>query len=58
VPVLGIDPAAFEAFYPNSDSHYNSLQATVSHRFSKGLYFQSNYTWSKSIDDVSTASAL
>jgi hypothetical protein len=56
VPFLGIDPAAFEAFYPNSDSHYNSLQATVSHRFSKGLYFQSNYTWSKSIDDVSTAS--
>jgi hypothetical protein len=32
------------------------LQATVSHRFTKGLYFQSAYTWSKSIDDVSTAS--
>ena len=32
------------------------MQATVSHRFSKGLYFQSAYTWSKSIDDVSTAS--
>lgn len=56
VPFLGIDPAAFEAFYPNSDSHYSALQATVSHRFSKGLYLQSNYTWSKSIDDVSTAS--
>lgn len=55
-PFLGIDPAAFEAFYPNSDSHYNGLQATVSHKFSKGLYFQSAYTYSKSIDDVSTAS--
>ncbi len=55
-PFLGIDPAAFEAFYPNSDSHYHGLQATVSHHFSKGLYFQSAYTWSKSIDDVSTAS--
>jgi hypothetical protein len=56
VPFLGIDPAAFEAFYPNSDSHYAGLQATVSHHFSKGLYFQSAYTYSKSIDDVSTAS--
>jgi hypothetical protein len=56
VPFLGINPSAFEAFYPNSDSHYSGLQATVSHRFSKGLYLQSNYTWSKSIDDVSTAS--
>jgi len=55
-PYLGIAPSDFEAFYPNSDSHYHSLQATVSHHFSKGLYFQSAYTYSKSIDDVSTAS--
>ncbi len=55
-PYLGVNPVALEAFYPNSDSHYSALQATVSHRFSKGLYFQSAYTWSKSIDDVSTAS--
>jgi hypothetical protein len=55
-PFVGIDPPAFEAFYPNSDSHYNGLQATVSHKFSKGLYFQSAYTYSRSIDDVSTAS--
>jgi hypothetical protein len=55
-PYPGINPALLEAFYPNSDSHYNGLQATVSHRFSKGLYFQSAYTFSKSIDDVSTAS--
>jgi hypothetical protein len=55
-PYLGIAPADFEDFAPNSDSHYNALQATVAHRFSKGLYFQSAYTYSKSIDDVSTAS--
>jgi hypothetical protein len=55
-PYPGINPALLEAFYPNSDSHYNGLQATVSHHFSKGLYFQSAYTYSKSIDDVSTAS--
>jgi hypothetical protein len=55
-PFQGIAPADFEDFAPNSDSHYNGLQATLAHRFSKGLYFQSAYTYSKSIDDVSTAS--
>ncbi len=55
-PYPGVNPALLEAFYPNSDSEYNGLQATVSHKFSKGLYFQSAYTYSKSIDDVSTAS--
>jgi len=55
-PYLGINAVDFEDFAPNSDSHYSALQATVAHRFSRGLYFQSAYTWSKSIDDVSTAS--
>jgi hypothetical protein len=55
-PYLGIAPADFEDFAPNSDSHYSALQATLAHHFSKGLYFQSAYTWAKSIDDVSTAS--
>ncbi|MGB8063132.1 MAG: carboxypeptidase-like regulatory domain-containing protein [Candidatus Sulfotelmatobacter sp.] len=55
-PYIGIAPGDFEDFAPNSDSHYSSLQATLAHRFGKGLYFQSAYTYSKSIDDVSTAS--
>lgn len=55
-PFLGIAPADFEDFAPNSDSHYSALQATLAHHMSKGLYFQSAYTYSKSIDDVSTAS--
>jgi len=56
VPFLGVNPSLLEAFYPNSDSHYAGLQATLSHRFQRGLYLQSTYTYSKSIDDVSTAS--
>ncbi|HLK34772.1 MAG TPA: carboxypeptidase-like regulatory domain-containing protein [Terriglobales bacterium] len=56
VPFLGIAPANFESFAPNSDSHYNSMQLSVAHRFSGGLYWQSAYTFAKSIDDVSTAS--
>ena len=55
-PYLGINSVNFEDFSPNSDSHYNALQATLGHHFSRGLYFQSAYTYAKSIDDVSTAS--
>jgi len=55
-PFLGIAPADFEDFAPNSDAHYSALQATLAHHFTQGLYFQSAYTYSKSIDDVSTAS--
>jgi len=54
-PFLGIAPANFEAFAPNSDSTYHAFQLTVTHRFSKGLYWQNAYTFSKEIDDVSTA---
>jgi hypothetical protein len=55
-PYIGIAPGDFEDFAPNSDSHYSALQATLAHRFGRGLYFQGAYTYSKSIDDVSTAS--
>jgi hypothetical protein len=56
VPYLGINSVDFEDFAPNSDSHYSALQTTLAHRFSHGLYFQGAYTYSKSIDNVSTAS--
>ena len=54
-PFLGIAPPNFESFAPNSDSTYHSLQATLGHHYSKGLYWQSAYTFSKEIDDVSNA---
>ncbi|MBI4457019.1 MAG: TonB-dependent receptor [Acidobacteria bacterium] len=34
-------------------SAYHGLQATLSHQFASGLYFQGAYTWSKSIDNGS-----
>jgi hypothetical protein len=55
-PYYPIGSSLFEVFAPNSDSHYNALQTTLGHRFSKGLYFQSAYTYANSIDDVSNAS--
>src|SRR5712692_4673367 len=32
---------------------YNSLQATISRRLSRGMYFQAAYTYSRTIDNVS-----
>jgi hypothetical protein len=55
-PFPGLAPGAYEGFIPDANSHYHALQATLIHRFSNGLYLQSAFTWSKSIDDTSTAS--
>ena len=38
-----------------ADSNFNSLQINVQKAMSHGLLLQASYTWSKSIDDASTA---
>ena len=37
-----------------SNSSYNALEASLRKRFSHGLSFLASYTWSHSIDDVSS----
>ena len=37
------------------DSNYNALQLSARRRFSNGLQFNANYTWSKALDDISDA---
>jgi hypothetical protein len=37
-------------WYTEGNTSYNALQGDVSHRFSKGLQFRVNYTWSKDLD--------
>ena len=36
-----------------TDTSYNALQISVNRRFARGLMLQSNYTWGKSLDDIS-----
>ena len=37
-------------WYTEGNTSYNALQIDVSHRFSQGLQFRANYTWSKDLD--------
>jgi hypothetical protein len=39
-------------YQDNGVSRYNSFQASLQKRFSRGFTFQSNYTFSKSTDDI------
>lgn len=55
-PFLPLAPSGFEAFSPIANSIYHSMQLTVAHHFAAGLYLQSAYTFSRSIDDDSTVS--
>jgi hypothetical protein len=37
-------------WYTEGNSSYNALELDVNHRFSRGLEFRGNYTWSKNLD--------
>jgi hypothetical protein len=37
-------------WYNEGNSSYNALETEVNHRFSHGLQFRANYTWSKNLD--------
>jgi outer membrane receptor protein involved in Fe transport len=56
VPYVGLSPAGLLAEETAADSHYHSLQASVTQRFRNGLRFLASYTFSKSMDDLSGGS--
>jgi hypothetical protein len=53
VPYVGFSPEGLLAEETASDSRYNSLQASLSQRFSHGLRYLVSYTFSKAMDDTS-----
>jgi hypothetical protein len=55
-PFQPLVPSGFEDFSPLANSIYHSMQLTVAHHFAGGLYLQSAYTYSRSIDDASSVS--
>ncbi len=53
VPYVGFSPTGLVWLETSTDSSYNSLQASVTRRFSKGLRLLASYTWAKSMDNNS-----
>jgi hypothetical protein len=52
-PFQGVDINGFFQNQTTSQSTYNSLQLSVSRRFSRGVQFLASYTYAKSIDNAS-----
>jgi hypothetical protein len=52
VPYIGFSPTGVSLLQTGSNSNYNSLQVSVTRRFSNGLQFLGSYTFEKSIDDT------
>jgi len=50
---LAVQSFGVHTMQSSSNSSYNSLQASVTKRFSSGLQFLASYTWSHSLDDYS-----
>jgi outer membrane receptor protein involved in Fe transport len=52
-PFQGADIAGFQQFQFTAESAYNSLQASLTKRLSKGLQLLASYTYAKSLDNAS-----
>jgi len=50
---LAVQGFGVHTMQSSSNSSYNSLQASVTKRYSNGLTFLASYTWSHSLDDYS-----
>jgi hypothetical protein len=54
VPIVGIASSGVFFETTGASSTYHAGMITVSHQFSKGLFFKAAYTYSKSLDDATS----
>ncbi len=52
-PFQGVEVSGFNQIQSTAQSNYNSLQISLTKRFSKGLQFLASYTYARSIDNGS-----
>jgi hypothetical protein len=57
-PYQGVEVPGFFQIQATAQSTYNSLQMSLSKRFSKGLQFLVAYTYAKSLDNASAGTAV
>jgi hypothetical protein len=57
-PYQGVDVPGFQQFQLTAESAYNSLQASLTKRLSKGLQLLASYTFAKSLDNASGQAEL
>jgi len=57
VSYLGFAPGGVAQTSPTGDSRYDSLQAQVRRQFSRGLFVQAAFTWSKAFTNVDQTQA-
>jgi hypothetical protein len=57
-PYQGADIFGFQQFQYTADSAYNSLQMSLTRRFSKGVQLLASYTYAKSLDNASGMEGL
>jgi hypothetical protein len=55
-PYQGVEVGSFLQIQSTAQSSYNSLQMSLTRRFSRGLQFLASYTYAKSIDNASGGS--
>ena len=55
-PFQGVEVGSFLQIQSTAQSTYNSLQISLTRRFSKGMQFLASYTYAKSIDNASGGS--
>ena len=57
-PYQGADISGFQQFQYTAESAYNSLQASLTKRLSRGLQLLASYTYAKSLDNASGQAEL